>query len=41
VDASSLTGAEKLYAKVGMTVDMVYNAYELEIRPGVELTRQG
>lgn len=41
VDASSLTGANKLYENVGMTVDMVYNAYELEIRPGVELTNQG
>jgi len=40
VDASSLTGAQKLYEKVGMSVDMVYNAYELELRPGVELTKQ-
>ncbi len=40
VDASSLTGADKLYAKVGMSVDMVYNAYELELRPGIELTKQ-
>jgi mycothiol synthase len=40
VDASSLTGANKLYDKVGMTVQMIYNAYELEIRPGVELTKQ-
>lgn len=40
VDASSLTGANKLYQKAGMSVTMVYNAYELEIRPGVELTKQ-
>ena len=40
VDASSLTGANQLYASVGMTVDMVYNAYELELRPGIELTKQ-
>ncbi|MCB9452631.1 MAG: GNAT family N-acetyltransferase [Anaerolineaceae bacterium] len=40
VDASSLTGANRLYAKVGMKVDMVYNAYELEIRPGIELSKQ-
>ena len=30
VDASSLTGAQKLYEKAGMRVEMVYNAYELE-----------
>jgi ribosomal protein S18 acetylase RimI-like enzyme len=41
VDASSLTGAQKLYEKAGMQVEMVYNAYDLEIRPGVELTKQG
>jgi ribosomal protein S18 acetylase RimI-like enzyme len=40
VDASSLTGANKLYEKIGMRVDMVYNAYEREIRAGVELTKQ-
>ncbi|MGJ3238095.1 MAG: GNAT family N-acetyltransferase [Anaerolineae bacterium] len=40
VDASSLTGAQRLYQQVGFGVDMVYHAYELEIRAGVELTRQ-
>jgi mycothiol synthase len=40
VDGASLTGAHKLYQKVGMTIDMVYNAYDLEIREGVELTKQ-
>ena len=40
VDASSLTGANQLYQKVGMSVKMVYNAYDLEIRQGVELTKQ-
>lgn len=41
VDASSLTGANRLYENVGMKVDMVYNAYELELRPGIELSKQG
>ncbi|MBZ0274886.1 MAG: GNAT family N-acetyltransferase [Anaerolineae bacterium] len=41
VDGSSLTGAHRLYEKVGMKVDMIYNAYEIEIRPGVELSNQG
>lgn len=40
VDGSSLTGANKLYEKVGMSVDMVYYAYEQEIRAGVELSKQ-
>ncbi|MGB7339698.1 MAG: GNAT family N-acetyltransferase [Phototrophicaceae bacterium] len=41
VDGSSLTGANKLYEKVGFDIDMVYHAYELEIRAGEELTNQG
>ncbi|MEM9951311.1 MAG: GNAT family N-acetyltransferase [Chloroflexota bacterium] len=41
VDASSLTGANKFYEKVGFTIDMIYHAYELEIRAGIELTNQG
>lgn len=40
VDGASLTGAQNLYAKVGMGIDMVYNAYDLEIREGVEMTKQ-
>lgn len=40
VDGASLTGAQNLYKKVGMDIEMVYNAYELEIRPGVEMTKQ-
>ncbi|MCA9914345.1 MAG: GNAT family N-acetyltransferase [Anaerolineae bacterium] len=40
VDGSSLTGAHLLYQGVGMHVVQVYNAYEKEIRAGVELTRQ-
>ncbi len=41
VDGSSLTGANKLYEQVGMGVDMVYHAYEMEIRAGIETTNQG
>lgn len=41
VDGSSLTGAHKLYEQVGMGVDMVYHAYELEIRAGIETSNQG
>lgn len=41
VDGSSLTGANTLYEQVGMGVDMVYHAYEMEIRAGIETTNQG
>jgi mycothiol synthase len=37
VDASSLTGATRLYEKAGMTVFRQNNSYVKEIRPGVEL----
>lgn len=37
VDASSLTGATRLYEKAGMHVYQQYNTYELELRPGVDL----
>jgi mycothiol synthase len=37
VDASSLTGATRLYEKAGMHIDREVVSYELEIRPGVEL----
>jgi mycothiol synthase len=40
VDGASLTGAHNLYLKVGMRIEMVYNAYERELRAGVELTKQ-
>lgn len=40
VDASSLTGATRLYEKAGMHVDRQYDTYELELRPGRDLTRQ-
>ena len=41
VDGSSLTGATKLYEKVGMHIAQRFNAYELELRPGIEMTNQG
>lgn len=37
VDASSLTGATRLYEKAGMHVDRQSNTYEKELRPGVDL----
>ena len=37
VDASSLTGAVRLYEKAGMHVFRRYDRYEKELRPGVEL----
>lgn len=37
VDATSLTGATRLYEKAGMHVTRQYTTYELEIRPGVDL----
>ena len=35
VDASSLTGATKLYEKAGMHVDERVDIYEKELRPGI------
>lgn len=40
VDASSLTGADRLYERVGMHVERVLYDFELELRPGKVLTRQ-
>jgi len=40
VDAESLTGATRLYEKVGMRVTRRYLTYELELRPGEELSLQ-
>jgi hypothetical protein len=42
VDAESITGATKLYEKVGMRSDPVREVtiFEKEIRPGVDLTTQ-
>jgi len=41
VDASSLTGATRLYERAGMYKSRVFYAYELELRGGVELSNQG
>lgn len=40
VDGSSLTGATRLYEKAGMHVHKAYDAYEIELRPGRELSKQ-
>ncbi len=37
VDASSLTGAVRLYEKAGMAIFRQFNVYEKEIRPGRDL----
>jgi GNAT superfamily N-acetyltransferase len=37
VDASSLTGATRLYEKAGMHVSQEYVVYEKELRPGKEI----
>ncbi len=41
VDGSSLTHATRLYERAGMEVTTVYHAFEYELCPGVEITRQG
>ncbi len=40
VDASSLTNAVGLYERAGMHIDKVYDAYEKELRPGKEYSKQ-
>ncbi len=40
VDASSLTGAVRLYENAGMNVHKRFDLYEKELRPGVEYTTQ-
>jgi len=40
VDATSLTGAHRLYEKAGMSVNRRSLAYEKELRPGVDLSRR-
>ncbi|HEX7734352.1 MAG TPA: GNAT family N-acetyltransferase [Ktedonobacteraceae bacterium] len=41
VDAESLTGATRLYERAGMSIELVYDAYEKTLREGVDLsTRQ-
>lgn len=40
VDAASLTKATQLYEKAGMHITRQYDTYELELRPGQEITTQ-
>ena len=40
VDAQSLTGANRLYEKAGMSVQRQSIVYERELRPGVDLSTQ-
>jgi ribosomal protein S18 acetylase RimI-like enzyme len=37
VDASSLTGATRLYERAGMHIHSQFDLYEKELRPGKEL----
>lgn len=41
VDATSLTNATHLYEKAGMHVTQQYDNYEMELRPGQDLTTTG
>lgn len=41
VDSDSLTGATRVYEKAGMQVAELNHAYELELRPGVNLVNRG
>ena len=40
VDASSLTGAVRLYERAGMRIDRQLDIYELELRPGKEIMKR-
>ena len=40
VDATSLTGANRVYERAGMHPARQTDAYEKELRPGVDLRRQ-
>jgi mycothiol synthase len=39
VDSGSLTGATGLYEKAGMHVHRIYDSYEIEVRPGKDISR--
>lgn len=41
VDSENLTGATRLYKKAGMRINRQYNRYELEVRPGIDLSNNG
>ena len=36
VDSENLTGATRLYARAGMTIELVYDTYEKDLRAGVD-----
>jgi hypothetical protein len=40
VDANSLTGATRLYEKVGMHIVHEWHMYHKELRPGIDLSQQ-
>ena len=40
VDANSLTHATRLYEKAGMHITRQYDTYDVELRPGVDLTKK-
>jgi GNAT superfamily N-acetyltransferase len=40
VDASSLTGATRLYERAGMRIFRQFDVYEKELRPGADITTQ-
>jgi mycothiol synthase len=40
VDAENLTGALRLYESAGMHVDLAFDQYEKELRPGMEISVQ-
>lgn len=40
VDATSLTGATRIYERAGMHVDRAFDVYEKELRPGKEYSKQ-
>jgi mycothiol synthase len=41
VDAQNLSGATRLYEKAGMHIELQEDTYELELRPGEELSNRG
>ncbi|MGD8821677.1 MAG: GNAT family N-acetyltransferase [Anaerolineales bacterium] len=41
VDGQNLTGATRLYEKAGMHIELQEDTYELELRPGEELSNRG
>jgi mycothiol synthase len=40
VDSQNLTGATRLYERAGMYIELSYDTYEKELRPGIELSTQ-